>query len=144
MVDFQVTIRLYSPSTGGVYKVDCSLFIHLHSSTSTKILRCVDWMILKTQPFEWWKPLQPNNGSDTPKVIKSIPITSHFRQLGNTLSQSALVLSAMESFTGTTKRTRVPATLRIKEISLILQQLPHKDQLNLPFISITAVNGLLS
>jgi hypothetical protein len=48
------------------------------------------------------------------------------------------------SFTGTTKRTRVPATLRIKEIALILQQLPRKDQLNLPFISITAVNGLLS
>src|SRR4030095_2823975 len=77
-------------------------------------------------PFEWRNPLYPDNGSDTPKVIKSIPITSHFRQWGNTLSQSALVLSAMESFTGTTKRTRVPATLRIKEIALILQQLPRK------------------
>jgi hypothetical protein len=31
-----------------------------------------------------------DNGSDIPKVIKSSPITSHFRQLGNTLSQSAL------------------------------------------------------
>src|SRR4030095_2589131 len=66
------------------------------------------------------------NNTGKPSVLTSVPITSHLRQLGNTLSQSVLVLSAMESFTGTTKRIRVPATLRIKEIALILQQLPRK------------------
>jgi len=63
--------------------------------------------------------IRPDNGSDTLRVSRTIPITSHFRQLGNTLSQSVVVVSAMESLTDTTKRISVPATLRSKEISLI-------------------------
>jgi len=62
---------------------------------------------------------RPANGGDTPRISRTNPISSHFRQLGNTLSQSVVVVSAMESLTGTTKRISVPATLRSKEISLI-------------------------
>src|SRR5215510_11382514 len=75
---------------------------------------------------------RPDNGSDTPKASRTIPIANHFRQLGNTSFQSVL-LSAIESLTGTRKRTRAPRTLRIKEISLILKRMltksfRHKDQ----------------
>src|SRR5215813_4621805 len=54
----------------------------------------------------------------TPRILRSVPIASHFRQPGNTSFQS-VILSAIESRTGTKKRTRTPKTLRIKEISLI-------------------------
>jgi hypothetical protein len=71
--------------------------------------------------MEYKRPaiIRSDNGSDTASTIKTIPMISHLRQLGNTFSQSVFVLSAMESLTGTTNKIRVPTTVRIKEISLI-------------------------
>src|SRR5215510_2021146 len=58
------------------------------------------------------------------EYLEAFQSPTTFRQLGNTSFQSVL-LSAIESRTGTKKRTRAPKTLRIKEISLIWQRVLH-------------------
>jgi len=92
-------------------------------------------MILRARIISWFR-LYPflGNAFDLSDLIplvmsgrhlccRSLPMCnyrSHFRQLGNTLSQSVLVLSDMESLRGTEK-DKVPATLKIiNEIPLIL------------------------